>query len=352
MNRRNKLFLPCRVLLKAIAITGFLALAGCQSPDRVIFVTNSNISVGYDAATATGHVGYKRVEAYVGPAYPETGAIPPVVASLQSDMRFIAPSVSQLYATGDAALIATKKKDVSTSTEPEARWADIKDRRLAIVGTSSHVGFIVQTMDLSLAKVDFGYGRQEASMLPLRNSSQSGKDIYPSVLASITVKPSGEDTAIGDGAGGLKLTQFIATGGAAEALAARPDVRSSFDVIARSAAKDAAESAAKTLGFTDDEYSALVSEGDDAAKNAKARVDNIVLKLLGVAAGNRTLTGEDQAKIQAAAKQLNGSVDDTATLAGKATSLAALPNVEAVRYELGLDNDLINALHKLLSSDG
>ena len=203
-------------------------LQACQSPDRVLFVTTTRLGVGYDLATTTGHVGYERAELYIGPDYPQTGAIPPVAASLRSDLAFIAPSVSQLYATGAAAEKVTSN-ETSPGTEPDANW-DKEGRKVAIVGTHTHVGLIVRADNAAVSQLDFGYGREEASLLPLRDSVNSGKDIYPSTLAAISVetRSSGTDA-------GLALSQFIATGGAARNLAVRDEFKKAFSDAATEA---------------------------------------------------------------------------------------------------------------------
>src|SRR4029077_3534782 len=96
--------IKCAKSAIGLAACGFLLAGGAA--DRGLFVTNTNVGMGYDATAGSGHVGYDRQEAFIGPDYPNQKGLPPVAASLQSSLDWISPSVTQYYATGDAALIA------------------------------------------------------------------------------------------------------------------------------------------------------------------------------------------------------------------------------------------------------
>lgn len=312
----NKIRLVCRYPL-FFGLCGIL-LAGCGSSDTVVFATNTNLAVGFDASSATGLIGYQRQEASIGPDYPKTGGIPPVVASLQSSQSFFAPSVTQYYATGDAALIATKRiaapsladrKKATDLTDAEkcslnlgCLHDDHHERRVSVVATNTHVGLQIKTQTGTLSSLDFGYGRQEASVLPLL--SKDGEDFYPSSYASIVVDPSKDDKGVTNG---LAISQFFATGAAADALAGTSDVQKSFDGIASAAAAQQQASLATSLKMTDSQYVALVSQGKQTARNNSALIDAALKKLLGRVVGDsESLTPADVANIRTSLNTLPG----------------------------------------------
>ena len=74
-------------------------LAGCAQTDRVTFVTASEVGIGADATLGNVNIGYDRNELVIGPVYPETGALPPVYAKLDSDLAIFNPRIQQIYAT-------------------------------------------------------------------------------------------------------------------------------------------------------------------------------------------------------------------------------------------------------------
>ncbi|MFT5446642.1 MAG: hypothetical protein ACI9DC_001812 [Gammaproteobacteria bacterium] len=212
----------------------FVALAsllgGCASPDRVMFVTDTELGVGYDAAVGNVYIGSDRNELVIGPAYPDTGALPPVYARMQSNASIFDPKVKQLYATGKASEIATGT--ASNGQTPVSKAPQLSGpRRLMVFGTSTNVGLKVNFASaLATAvptAVNFGYKRQEFSLIPLREEGKraTGEDKYASTLAAIS---------IGSGAAALQNThldvgQFFATGVAAENLAADPVIQKLFN---------------------------------------------------------------------------------------------------------------------------
>ncbi|MCP5151484.1 MAG: hypothetical protein H6983_04080 [Ectothiorhodospiraceae bacterium] len=203
-------------------LTPALLLAGCASPDRVVFVTDTELGVGYDATVGNVNLGYDRNELVIGPAYPETGGVPPVFARLQSNASITNPRVKQLYATGDAARLVTDHAAQAADTKPLSGT-----RRVMVFGTSTSVGlkanFASSAGPLPSA-VNFGYKRQEYSLIPLRADPASGEDVYGSAIAAIEI----DATAGTPTDTGFEIGQFFATGPAAEALARNPGVRALF----------------------------------------------------------------------------------------------------------------------------
>jgi hypothetical protein len=92
--------------------------AACADPDRVLFVTSSQLGITVDGATQQGNVSLSRFEGVIAPVY-DGGAVPPVYARLGTDGGFFTPKVSQLYTTGDAALIASGRTPGRTCTRTQ-----------------------------------------------------------------------------------------------------------------------------------------------------------------------------------------------------------------------------------------
>jgi hypothetical protein len=235
-----------RPSLQATLIATLLVLGGCASPDHVLFVTKTSIGIDFDSKPATASLAYDRIEGYVAPRY-ANGEIPPVVASVKSDGKIFNPTIRQVYATGDAAVIATSGK-VSGRSRPMQGA-----RELMFFGTTTttgvKVGFTASLPDSFI----FGFKRKEFSYIPLATigSGADAYDVYPSVLASI-------DTAANVSADGktdstsLTNSQFFATGKAARQLAATPMISDGFKSIAREAIlKQQAKAVADTQADAD-----------------------------------------------------------------------------------------------------
>lgn len=197
-----------------------LAVVGCASTNRVVFVTSTEIGVGMDATIGNVNIGYDRNELVVGPDYPETGGVPPVYAKLESDLKVLAPSVKQLYATGDAARLATQDSVPTPSPRPLTG-----KRRLLVFGTTTNVGLKVDFTAQQPTAINFGYKRKEFSHVPLREKDPIDEpDEYPSVIAGLSLRTSSSQLE----KTGFVMSQFIATGDAAVNLAGRREVRDLF----------------------------------------------------------------------------------------------------------------------------
>lgn len=217
-------------LTLALASAAAFALAGCASSSHVLFVTKTSIGVDFDSKPATASLGYDRIEGYVAPTY-ANGEIPPVVASVKSDGGIFSPSIRQVYATGDAAVIATG----GTSSN---RNRPLKGQRgeMMFFGTTTATGLKVGFSTSLPDSFVFGFKRKEFSYIPLarEGDENTGKDVYPSAIASIDTAANVKTDGTVD-ATKLSNTQFFATGRAARNLAATPEMRQGFTAIAAEA---------------------------------------------------------------------------------------------------------------------
>ena len=195
------------------------SLAGCANPDSVLFVTDTSLGINVESKPATASVAYDRIEGYIAPRY-DNGALPPVVASIQTGGSIFDPRIRQVYATGAAAVRA-----VGTDNAPASNPQLSGGRKLAFFGTSTTVGFKAG-FDTGTAVPDsllFGYRRKEFSFIPLGTTTDASgtHDTYASALASVDSNTTTLGTGSVTGAAGVGLThsQFIATGLAADTLA-------------------------------------------------------------------------------------------------------------------------------------
>lgn len=142
-----------------------LGLSACTTTDEVVFVTKSSLSiVDIDSTPSEVSLGYQQVEGYFAPAY-ENGAIPPVVASIQTDGSLFSPQIRQIYATGDAANILAGNTSDYDPTDDAAAVLE-EDKRGMFFGTSTTLGFNVG-VTRETPSITIGYKRKEASYIPL-----------------------------------------------------------------------------------------------------------------------------------------------------------------------------------------
>lgn len=231
--------------IRVAAIVFLLGPAACADPNRVLFVTTTQIGIDADSKTQSANIGYSRFEGVVGPSY-ENGGVPPVYSRLKSNLAVIDPKISQLYATGDAARLATGR---------EKKWKEkplAGKREIMFFGTGTNLG-LKATFSTEAPAFSLGYKRQEFSLVPIGVEAKTSKgatratgspnekpepknndgteDIYASVIAAIhinVVNKTFESTGVG-------VDQFFATGDAADELASLGDVRAKFTTDARDA---------------------------------------------------------------------------------------------------------------------
>lgn len=219
---------------RTIIIAVFGILAGCASQSRVVFVTATDIDLGYDATLGTTNIGYDRNEFVIGPAYPETGATPPVYGYLKSNLSVFSPEVTQTYATGCAAARVTsdgKKREDTTSQKTQCVPLDNPkrlsgDRKVMFFGTTTNLGLKAQFVggEAVPTHVNFGFKRKEFSIIPLnKDLAPDQEDRYASVLARINFGGAASSNKLTGG-----LEQVVATGTAAENLAEDSAIRNKF----------------------------------------------------------------------------------------------------------------------------
>lgn len=225
--------------MSALCLWAMPALTGCAGKDSALFVTTTTIGIDADARPPHATIGYDRYEGYIGPVY-ANGAIPPVYSKIESNLEILLPEVRQLYATGDAARIVTRRAEL-LGEEPLKFDEDddllVGESRVMLFGTGSNIGLRVTFAGNVPESLSLGYKRKEFSYIPLgvvevkRGNEMVKVHKYGSALASMDMGVHTEtfqDT-------GISIIQFFATGEAAKNLARIPSIQSRFVSEARQA---------------------------------------------------------------------------------------------------------------------
>src|SRR6266478_3415409 len=195
-------------------VSAALLLQGCDI-NYATFVTSTHLGIKADVKTEQIAIGIGRTDVFVGPGYPEEGTAPSVFGYLKSNAQVFSPQVTQLYATGAAADAVTQQN--APSQPVNSAPSDLSGvRRPLVFGTNTDVGLKVAFVANAPSSIDFGYNREELSIIPLQpNLAQTGKDIYAPVLAAVALNVAADTPT----SSSLALGQFFATGAAAINLA-------------------------------------------------------------------------------------------------------------------------------------
>jgi hypothetical protein len=215
-----------------------LAVAGCASVDtHATFVTKTSVALlDVDSAPSGVSFGYQRTEGYLGPRLQDGSAVP-VVGFIRTNGSLLGRSLQQVYATGCAAEMATRPAQAASASPASApaagsacaatplQNAQVRPMLFA-TGTTLGVGFSLG--EGNAPSLTLGYRRKEASIIPVDPGAM------PSVLAAHGNVVEARATE-GRPAGELGISQYFATGRAADALASRGDVVNLFTASTQTA---------------------------------------------------------------------------------------------------------------------
>ncbi len=242
------------VAMATLAALAALSIAGCASPDKhATFVTKTSLSVlDVDTAPAGVSIAYDRVEGFIGPRFADGTAVP-VAGFFDTDGGLTSRRVRQVYVTGQAAKLATQQTSGAGASTGAGTGAGLagsgatggkvagneasaatSSNPVMFFGTGTTIGMRIGFAVNSPVPDSFvfGFRRKEASVIPV--DKDGGVERFPSVLS--TLDNSNEAPAVGGAvpAGGaasapkLGITQYFATGQAAENLAMLPSVQQRF----------------------------------------------------------------------------------------------------------------------------
>jgi hypothetical protein len=200
-----------RVSLLTAFAAALAGLAGCSS-SNVMFVTKTSFGIDVTTQPMAANIGYDRFEGYFGPRF-DTGAVPPVAANFETNGELLGRAVRQVYATGEAARMATRAASAPASS-PELSGK----HKVMAFNTGTTIGLKLGFGVAATDTLTFGYKRSEASIIPVTNG------VFPAVLATLENEHAAKDRESTE----FKVQQYFATGDAAVALAQRDAVRGLF----------------------------------------------------------------------------------------------------------------------------
>lgn len=233
---------PNRSIVDVVCVT--LLLCGCAQPPRnVVFVTKSSIGVDVEATTQTASFAYDRTEGYFAPRYVNQ-APPTVYASMATNGKMTDRSIKQTYGTGRAAELLSRPVDAPTAPDtrptllrpaalalPPAAAASVPapaEPKALLFGNGTVFGFKIGVGPTAIDSFTLGFKRKELSIIP--QDEQDGS--FPSVLASIDTNAAATPSV---SASDATITQFFATGVAADNLAVNTGIHAKFEANALSA---------------------------------------------------------------------------------------------------------------------
>ncbi len=295
-----------RLVLLAIASS---MLVGCNVGKKsVLFVTKTSFAVDVDTNPPTFDVGYGRYEGSIAPVVKE-GAVLPLLSSISADAGIssavFGSGVTQNFAVGNAAIIMSQyigeisnpadgHRDVFTTIidKPASVIGTIVEGERYFFGTKTSVGFTASfapERGFAPDAISLGYKRKELAYVPIKQVNHptvaaiAAAGGNPAVIATPVVTKlhlpsllatSGTSANAGSNQGGFGVTQFYATGEAANFLAAHPVIRNS--VISKIIGDDTIEAkfeAARLKAI--DDLDIIGVKGELATLKAENVIDNM-----------------------------------------------------------------------------
>lgn len=208
-----------------MSLAPVLMLAGCAT-HYASFVTKTSLAVlDLDTTPVEASIAFGRTEGYVGPRF-DDGSVYPVTGFINARGSALKRETQQVFAGGSAAVLVLKgmpKELTNTCT-------DGRDRPPLFLATSTSVGLRVGFVENSPLpnSFSFGYRRKEAALVPV------DKNCQPSVLATHD-SDAGARQATDQPKAQLAITQYFATGAAADVLARSKTVQDMFQQGAEAA---------------------------------------------------------------------------------------------------------------------
>ncbi len=200
-----------------MSIAPVLLLCGCAN--YASFATKTSLAVlDVDTTPVEASIAFGRTEGYVGPRFND-GTVYPVIGFINASGSGLLRETQQVFAGGAAALLVQRGTPSSLSGNCE------NDGRPPLyLATGTSVGLRVGFADNTPlpTSFSFGYRRKESTLVPVDKTCQ------PSVLATHD-SDAGARQQAGDAKLGLRITQYFATGAAADQLAMKPEIRTMFD---------------------------------------------------------------------------------------------------------------------------
>lgn len=218
-------------------------LGGCGlGKDKILFLTKTSFGVDVDSKPPTLDIGYARTEGTIAPVLKD-GQVLPQMASFDSEAGIINQAIGQSFATGNAAELLSKYLASAARPDTDAIEEDLlgkpktiesqpeDQRRAYFFGTNTNfalrIGFPVEQGGIP-DSLNLGYKRKEIAVVPLISIPYKDDDdkdklkvALPSLLSTVSIN----SNAYNPSKSSTEITQFYATGLAANNLAALPEIR-------------------------------------------------------------------------------------------------------------------------------
>ncbi|MBT2301387.1 hypothetical protein J7E70_13035 [Variovorax paradoxus] len=199
--------LACFLLTTVLLV----AVSGCAS-DNVVFLTKTSFGIDVSSEPAGVNIGYDRFEGYVGPRF-DSGAVPPVAASFETNGKLFDRAIRQVYATGEAARVVTSAGKAASAPDMKGT------HKVMIFSTGTALGLKLGFGSTGATDMfTLGYKRREASVIPITNGTFSA---VVATLQNDVSAGSRADTEFG-------VQQYFATGEAAVSVAGLREVKGLF----------------------------------------------------------------------------------------------------------------------------
>lgn len=227
-------------ILVALLCVGLL---GCATgKDSIIFVTKTSVAIDVDTNPSTFDVGYGRYEGSIAPVA-DDGQVLPLLSSISSEggisSNVFGSGVTQNFGVGNAAVIMSQYLGSTSNPAEDSRTnfaniiipanvsGKIKTGKRYFFGTKTTFGFTTSfaaERGYTPDSISLGYKRKEFAYIPIKQNGASGSETLsiPSMLAT-----AGTSASAGLNQSGFSVSQFYATGQAANYLAAHPTIRNS-----------------------------------------------------------------------------------------------------------------------------
>jgi len=221
-----------RTMLLPAVLLGAALLGGCATADYATFVTKTSLAVlDVDTAPVEASIAFNRTEGYVGPRF-ANGKVYPVTGYINAKGSALTRETQQVFAGGAAATLVLQEGQAKDPAPvvPVTPCPDGRKNPPLFFATGTSVGVRVGFAEGSALPnaFNFGYRRKEATLVPVDELCQ------PSVLAAHD-SDGGARKAEGEAKANLGITQYFATGEAADTLARMPEVRNLFQRSAKAA---------------------------------------------------------------------------------------------------------------------
>lgn len=218
-----------------------IALIGCVGKKNILFVTKTSLGVDIDSAAPAFDVGYDRKEGSVAPVVKD-GQVLPLMSSISAEegiaSSVFGSGVAQNFGVGNAAIIMSRylgstvnPADSSTVNfedllkTPANVKGNIESGKRYFFGTKTTIGFSTGfTAGWVPESISLGYKRKELALVPIR---EQGKGETATLSIPSLIAASGTSASAGTNQAEFAVSQFYATGKAANYLAAHPTVRNS-----------------------------------------------------------------------------------------------------------------------------